>query len=69
MAKSDKDPRKKKPSRERRRHPVGRDPRREARRERALERGEIRAARSTEDQLLVLNGRAGESARERARLA
>ncbi len=66
--KDDKDPRRKKPSRERRWNPVGHDPRRERRREAALERALVRASRSEGEQLAVLDLRPGESARERARL-
>jgi len=64
----DKDPRKKRPSRERRRNPVGHDPRLEQRREAALERALVRASRSEREQLVVLDQRPGESKRERARL-
>jgi hypothetical protein len=58
----------KKPSRERRRNPVGSDPRLERRREAALERALVRASRSQTDQLHYLDTRPGASARERARL-
>jgi hypothetical protein len=58
----------KKPSRERRRNPVGRDPRLERRREAALERALARASRSEKEQLSILDSRPGNSARERARL-
>ena len=58
-----------KPAFERRRHPVGTDPRYEARAERADERAARRAKRSNAEQLDALNARPGEARRERGRLA
>lgn len=54
---------------DRRRFPVGHDPRRERRRMGAEERDALRAARSVEEQLALIAARPGESRRERERLS
>jgi len=68
MAKQDKDKGKALPPRERRKYPVGVDPRRDERAREADERQAARDKRTTEEQLALLDSRPGESARERERL-
>ena len=57
-----------KPARDRRKNPVGMDPRRIARRERAAERDITYRQRTREEQLALLSERPGRSQQERARL-
>ena len=54
---------------ERRRFPIGQDPRRERRRMEAEERQAARDARSAEEQLALIMERPGESRREKERLS
>jgi hypothetical protein len=53
---------------ERRKYPIGTDPRKELRQERAEERHIAREKRSTEEQLELISRRPGKNERELARL-